>query len=303
MARTEISRLAIASGRPESTVARDLLALGKPHLTLLSSLTGAVGLGLPAGPPAPLATALATLLGLALLVGGAQALNQFLERDLDALMERTRGRPLPDGRLEPRTALVLGVVSSGLALALLGVFTSLLTVTLGAIALILYVLVYTPLKRVTPHALLVGAAAGAMPALLGSSAATGALGLPGLALYSVIALWQVPHFISIALFRRDDYARAGIRTIVGVYGEAVARRQAFLHCGWLLVAGLLLPASAAAGLFTLIAALAAGGAMWVAALTGLRPHVDAGWARRFFRLSLVYLPVLLVAVGVDRVLR
>ncbi len=295
-----ISRPVETAGRPG--LLRDLLALGKPHVTLLSVLTGAAGMWLAPGPAASPGLVAVTLLGLTLLVGGAHALNQYLERDVDALMERTRGRPLPDLRLRPATVLAAGLIASGLAVLLLGFFASLLSAALGALALNLYVLIYTPMKRVSPHALLVGAVPGAMPVLIGWSAVEGSLGLPGLALFLVVALWQVPHFVAIAIFRRDDYARAGIRTVVAVSGEAAAKRQAVLYSGWLCVAGLLLPASGA-GYLTLIAVLLAGGAMWLGALRGLRPEAGMRWARGFFRLSLVYLPVLLLALGLERVLR
>lgn len=282
---------------------RDLLALAKPHITLLSVLTGAAGFWLAPG-SLPRWEAFGLLLpSLALLIGGAHALNQYVERDLDALMERTRGRPLPDGRLRPRTALLLGLGASGLALLLLGLLINFLTALLGAVALVLYVLVYTPLKLVTPHAVLVGALPGAMPALMGWTAAAGDVGLPGLALFLVVCVWQIPHFLAIALFRREDYAQAGFRTVVAVHGEAIARRQTLLYTSWLLVASLLLAASGAAGPLALLAALAAGGAMWIAALRGPGRGTGREWARRFFRLLLLYLPALLLALAVELVLR
>ena len=286
-------------------LARDLLMLGKPHVTVLSVLTGAAGMWLAPGMGSAASPGLtvAALAGLALLVAGAHALNQYLERDVDAMMERTRGRPLPGLRLRPATALVAGLVAAGLALVVLGVFANLLSALLGALALNLYVLVYTPLKRLSPHALLVGAVPGAMPVLIGWTAVEGSLGLPGLALFLVVALWQVPHFVAIALFRREDYARAGIRTVVAVSGEAAAKRQALLYSGWLCAAGLLLPATRAAGWLTLVVVLLAGGAMWLGAARGLRPEAGMRWARRFFRLSLIYLPALLLALGLERVLR
>jgi heme o synthase len=297
----ELSRPVEVAAKP--SLARDLLALGKPHITVLSVLTGAAGMWLAPGPAASPGLTVATLAGLALLVAGAHALNQYLERDVDALMERTRSRPLPDLRLRPSTALVAGLVAAGLALAVLGVFANLLAALLGALALNLYVLVYTPLKRLSPHALLVGAVPGAMPVLIGWSAVEGSLGLPGLALFLVVALWQVPHFVAIALFRRDDYARAGIRTVVAVSGEVAAKRQALVYSGWLCAAGLLLPASRASGWLALSAGLLAGGAMWLGALRGMRPEAGPRWARGFFRLSLIYLPALLLALGVERILR
>lgn len=291
--------------RPAAPVAalRDLLALAKPHITLLSVLTGAAGFWLvPGSPPRWRAFGL-LLTALTLLIGGAHALNQYLERDLDAIMERTRGRPLPGGRLRPRTALLLGLGASGVALLLLGVFINLVTTLLGALALVLYVLLYTPLKLVTPHAVLVGAVPGAMPALMGWTAAAGDIGFPGLALFLVVGIWQVPHFLAIALYRREDYAAAGFRTVVSVHGEATARRQALLYTSWLLVASLLLAASGAAGRLATLAALVAGGSMWISALRGQGPQAGPQWARRFFRLSLLYLPALLLTLAVERALR
>ena len=297
----ERSRGPLAPDAARPSLPRDLLALGKPHITLLSVLTGAAGMWLAPGPAASLRVTVAVLLGLALLVAGAHALNQVLERDVDALMERTRQRPLPGGRLRPGTALVAGLLAAGLALGILGLQVNPITAALGAVALVLYVLVYTPLKRVTPHALLVGAIPGAMPALMGWTAASGSVGVPGLWLFLVVAIWQVPHFVAIAIFRRDDYARAGIRTIVGVHGEHVAKIQALLFSGWLVLAGLAL--APAVGLLTLLCAFGAGAAMWLGALRGLRPGAGVAWARRFFRLSLIYLPALLLALGVERLWR
>src|SRR5262249_18441529 len=141
----------------------------------------------------------------------ANTLNMYLERDVDGRMARTRHRPLPAGRLPERAALVFGIAQALVAVPLLTFGANPLTGLLGAVALILYVLVYTPMKRWSIHALLVGAVPGAMPPLLGFAARSGELSLGALALFGVIFLWQIPHFLAIALFREDDYRAAGLK--------------------------------------------------------------------------------------------
>src|SRR5579871_310059 len=201
-------------------LARDLVALTKPRITALVLLTGAVGTCLAPG-HAPAAKRLLALAGTALIVGAANALNMWWERDVDALMSRTRNRPLPAGRMSPDVALAFGLalaVVSAPMLFLVNVVTGLL----GLVALASYVLVYTPLKRSTHWALLVGAVPGAMPPLLGWTATTGSIGLGGALLFVVLFLWQVPHFAAISIFRAGEYARAGLQVVSVQHGEAAA---------------------------------------------------------------------------------
>lgn len=199
-----------------SQFARATFELAKPRVTLTVLLTGLAGAGMAsrAMPGALDAGLLLRSLGaIALLVAGANALNMLLEQDSDARMSRTRTRPLPTGRLSPDTALWLGMLWALTGLTLLSFTVNPLTGLLGAVALILYVLVYTPLKAVTPWALPVGAIPGAMPPLLGWTSVAGDVSLRGALLFAILFAWQIPHFHAIAIARRDDYERAGFRPL------------------------------------------------------------------------------------------
>ena len=191
---------------------RDIIALIKPRITLMVVATGAVGLYLAPSAPAP-QTKLGLLVGMTLLVGGANALNMYLERDIDGRAERTKDRPLPAGRLSPKLALGLSLTLGMLALLWLGLLVNTLTAVLGLLAFVSYTAFYTPMKQYSPGALVVGAVPGAMPPLMGWTAATSQLDLAGLTLFAIMFLWQLPHFIAIAIFRNDDYRRAGFKTL------------------------------------------------------------------------------------------
>src|SRR5882724_3883221 len=184
-----------APAAPAVPSLRDLLALTKPRITLLSVTTAAAGLSLARERVAP-AVLVSLIVGTGFVVGSANSLNMYLEREIDGRMARTRDRPLPAGRLRPGLALGLGIIQGLAGLWILALWAKGLTALLAAIALLVYVLVYTPLKQRSVHALWVGALAGAMPPLLGWSAATGALSGAALALFGVLFVWQIPHFRS-----------------------------------------------------------------------------------------------------------
>jgi protoheme IX farnesyltransferase len=162
------------------------------------------------------------------VVAGANALNMLLEKDSDALMTRTKGRPLPTGRLSPDVALVVGILFSLAGLGVLAAWTTALSVGVAALALISYVLVYTPMKRVSSLSLLVGAVPGALPPAIGYAALTGTIDGLGLWLFLIMFVWQVPHFLAISIFRRDEYARAGLRVLPMECGVAFAQRTALV---------------------------------------------------------------------------
>lgn len=286
--------------RPRGLVetARDLVALTKPRITLMVLLTAAGGVWLAPGhlPVVDLAIFLGAL---ALTVGSANALNCWLERDVDKLMARTAKRPLPAQRLAPGPALLFSIAMGAVAVPLLGVAVNWLTGLLGAVALLSYVFVYTPMKQISPAALLVGAVPGAMPPLMGWTAVTGRIDAPGLVLFGVLFLWQLPHFIAISVFRKDDYARAGLKVLPWVRGERIARLHAI---GW---AALLLPVSIALGPLGVAGwgYLTAATVMGVIYLwTAVRRPTEGGearWAKRLFLTSLVYLPVVFAALMID----
>lgn len=267
----------------------DYLELTKPRLGLLVLLTTLVGFVV-AAPPRPDALVLAaTLIGTALVVGGANALNQYAERHLDALMERTRDRPLPDGRLLPDQALAFGAIAAVAGLAVLALGADLLAAVLAAVAMFAYVFLYTPLKTRTPLSLLVGAVPGAIPPLIGWAAARGSLDAGAWALFALLFLWQPPHFLAIARLHRDDYLRGGF-SIGGLQeeGRRAGVLQAVAFCLLLVPTAMLPAALGIAGRLYVWGALILGlcflGAS-VLCLTDASRRAD----RRAFHASLLYL--------------
>ncbi len=210
---------------------RDLFSLTKPRITANVLLTTAAGIFLAPG-HLGLARLVATLLGTALVVGGANTLNCYVERETDARMLRTRGRAIAAGRVEPRDGLMLGLCLALVSIPLLSLALNPLTGLQALIALNSYVGIYTPLNRITPKALLVGAVPGAIPPLLGWTAVTGTLDVGGLLLFALMFVWQIPHFLAITLYLKDDYARGGHRVMPLIRGEGAARRHLLL---WALV--------------------------------------------------------------------
>jgi protoheme IX farnesyltransferase len=280
-------------------MARDVVLLGKPRLATLVLCTTAGGLWLAPGHRDALSSA-ALLLGTALVVGAANALNNFLERDIDARMRRTRDRPLPSGRLEPWVALAVGLGLPSVALPALALFTNGLTATLAALALFTYVVLYTPMKQRSSLALFVGAVPGAIPPLMGWTAVTGRLDAGGLALFALLFCWQLPHFLAISMYLKEDYARGGLRVFALVHGDRAARSWAAATSLLLIPVSLtLLPLGLAGPAYGLAAALLGGGLAGYG-LTGLWQRGAAHrWARNFFLLTLAYLTLLFAALLVS----
>lgn len=289
---------AIATETRAAPAIRDLVALTKPRVTALVIATTAGGLWLAPG-TVTLVKALATLLATSAVVGAANALNCWLERDVDRHMSRTRNRPLPAGRLLPAHALWLGIVLAVISVPVLTLVASPMAGLLATVALVSYVGLYTPLKQRTPKALLVGAVPGALPPLIGWAAATGGIEAPGLALFGILFVWQIPHFLAIAMFRKEEYARAGIAVLPAVRGERVTKIHAAL---WAIV---LVPVTLApamlglAGTAYIVVASVLGAAFVGIALAGLRPSAGRKWARTLFFASLVYLPLIFISLVVD----
>jgi protoheme IX farnesyltransferase len=279
--------------------AADFLELTKPRITSLVVVTAAVGYALGA-PVFQASVFLAVLCGTALVAGAASALNQYVEREADGRMLRTRGRPLPGGRLAPAEALAFGLAVSAAGLAVLAAGTNLLTFALGLAALLSYVLAYTPLKRVTSLCTVVGAVPGAIPPLMGWAAARGSLDRTAWALFAILFLWQLPHFLALAWIYREDYARGGFPMLaVSDADGSSTGRQALLY------GAALLPVSLAAGLFAqagsvfLWGGLAAGLAFLACAALFARRR-EVAWARRLFLASVLYLPTVLALMVFDR---
>lgn len=273
----------------------DLLALTKPRITFMVLITTAGGMWM-AGHPSAAQVAL-TLIGTALVVAGANTLNMYLERDIDGRMKRTRDRPLPAGRLRPEVALGMGIGFGVVAVPVLYFGVNPLTGALAALSLILYVLVYTPLKQKTPIALLVGAVPGAMPPLMGWTATTGTLQTPGLVLFAILWVWQVPHFMAITLFRTEDYAGAGFKILAAQRGpRAVRWRIVVWIVGLIPVSLALVPAGVERTPYLVVASLLGAGLLgW--ALSGLRGEVSERWARGVFLGSLLYLTLLFATIA------
>jgi protoheme IX farnesyltransferase len=282
----------------QRSVVADVVALGKPRITFMVLVTTTAGLLLAPTTVAP-SLMLAALAGVALVVAGANALNMYLERDVDALMTRTRNRPLPAGRLQPQVALYFGVACAVVAVPLLAVAVNPLTAFLAALSLVLYVLAYTPLKRKSTAALIVGAVPGAMPPLLGWTAATGSLDAPGIALFLILFVWQLPHFLAISIFRVDEYTRAGLKVVPAVRGLPAARLQIGVYSLLMLAVSLQVFRAGIGGPFYVAAALALGGGLVTLAAYGLGRNGDARWARWYFLYTLVYLPSLMAALALS----
>lgn len=275
-----------------------LVELGKPRITSLVLVTAAVGIWLAPSRPA-LPALVGFLAATTLLVASANTLNCWIERRIDARMRRTRGRPLPSGRLSPTAALLAGVGEAVVGVALCAWATNPLTTALGALALLTYVTVYTPLKRVSWLALPVGAIPGALPPLMGWTAATGTLAAPGWFLFAILFFWQLPHFVAIALYLKEDYGRGGLRVLPLVHGDGAARRHLFAYTLLLVAVSLAATPLGLAGPLYSGTAIVLGAAFVVFAAAGLARGGSNVWARRAFLYSLAYLPVLIAVLVLD----
>ncbi|HST90419.1 MAG TPA: heme o synthase [Ktedonobacterales bacterium] len=279
------------------------LNLMKPHVTVLllgttlAAMVVAAG-GLPAG-----GLILATLLGGACAAGSANAINCYWDRDIDAIMARTRSRTLPAGRVPPAHALVFGLALAAGSFLILYRFVNLLSAALALAAIAFYVLIYTMwLKRTTPQNIVIGGAAGAVPVLIGWAAVTNSIGLAAVWMFLVIFLWTPPHFWALSLVLKHDYQRAGVPMLPVVAGERETYRQIILYSLLLLAATLVLFATQAMGYLYLAAALLLGLGLLVLAFLLAREQTLKR-ARTLFWFSNYYLALLFAAMVVDRVLR
>ena len=278
-----------------------LSELFKARLTTLVILTTAMGFHLGNVGPVDWVLFVHAVLGTAMLAAGAAALNEYIERDLDAKMPRTAHRPIPTGEIRPETALMLGVSAAVLGLAELTLWVNPLTAFLGMLTLASYVFVYTPLKRLTTLNTLVGAIPGAVPPLMGWTAATNTMDAGGWILFAILFFWQLPHFMAIAWLYRDDYAKGGFKMlpVLDATGQRTAA-TAIRHTLALMIFSLMPFTFGLAGRWYLAAAVVMGVAFLVC---GIRFAVERSSvnARRLFFASIIYLPLLLgVLVGDKR---
>ena len=210
---------------------KDFWDLTKPRMNVVVLLTTVAGYYLAARNSVEWARIIPTLLGTGLAAAGASVLNQLMERRFDALMPRTADRPLPAGRIRPVEALLFGLLLAVTGIAVLAIDVNILTASLGAVTLVTYLLVYTPAKRYTTLCTVFGAVPGAIPVMMGCTAATGRITPTALALFLILFVWQVPHFLAIAILYRDDYARGGFHILpVSDKSLDVTCRQIVLYC-------------------------------------------------------------------------
>ena len=295
-----------AAGQPgRSQVQRvmDYVALTKPRIVVLLLVTAFASMLIAAPGRVSPWLIFFTLAGGAMSAGSANAINQLLERDIDALMSRTRRRPIPAGRVSPPYAFAFAVLLGTAAFVEMAVLVNLLAALLSLAALLFYVFVYTVwVKRSTPQNIVIGGAAGAVPPLVGWVAATGHLSLTAILLFVIVFLWTPPHFWALALFRRDDYARAHVPMLPVVAGEGETRRQIVIYSVVLVLVTLLLYPVGRMGLLYLLSAGMLGGVFMVLALRLQRLQTTAA-AVKVFGYSILYLGLLFAAMVADRLLR
>ncbi|MGA2582825.1 MAG: heme o synthase [Tepidisphaeraceae bacterium] len=277
------------------------LELVKPRMNLLILGTTFVGYDMAARVPADWRKLAPTLIGTALCAGSAAVLNQLVESKHDALMPRTARRPIPTGRISPSEALALGLTMGIAGGAALWLFVNGLTAMLGILTLASYVLLYTPLKRLTTMNTLVGAVPGAIPPVMGWTAVSGSLWLPAVAIFGILFVWQIPHFLAIAILYREDYRKGGFKMLPVEDSDLPATgRQILLYTAALLPISLLPVAWSEAGRVYAVSAVVLGAIfLYYAARCAIsRQRSDA---RKLFFTSIIYLPALLTILMLDRV--
>ena len=300
-----VGATSVPTQSPARSVARsgralDFVALTKPRLNLLVLLTTVAGLYLASPNGVALALAAHTLIGTALVAGGAAALNQVWERETDRRMRRTSSRPLPRGRLGVAEGTWFGVLLAGAGLVELALGATLAAAAVAAATLISYVVVYTPLKTRTSLATIVGAIPGALPPVIGWAAATGDITLPAIVLFGIVFFWQMPHFLAIAWMYKDDYRNAGIPLLPVVEPDGRRTgRQALLYTAALWPVSLLPALVGLAGApYSAVATSLGIVFIWLSVVFARdRSHESA---RQLFLFSITYLPLLLGALVADR---
>ena len=292
----EAASIPIAVAGRRSSPLADYIALTKPRLNALVVASSAAGYYLgSAAALDPVAMAVAVA-GTAMVAGGSAVLNQVYERDTDALMRRTRLRPLPDGRVSPADARVYGLGLATVGVALLAARANVLAAGLALTTLAIYLTIYTPLKRRSPAATLVGAVPGALPPLIGWTASHGSVSVGGLALFAIVFLWQIPHFMAIAWLYRDDYGKAGfpMLPVIDPDGGRTAK-HALVYAAALWPVSIAPALTGVAGNVYLACAVVLGAALlWLAIRFKAEPNDRT--ARALFIGSITYLPLLWIAM-------
>ena len=288
--------------RSAFAVLKAYVALTKPRIIELLLVTTVPTMVIAQRGMPPLGLVLATLLGGSLAAGSANAINNYVDRDIDELMARTSSRPLPRHSVTPTAALRFGIVLGIASFVWLFATVNLLSAVLAVAAIFFYVFVYTlGLKRRSPQNIVIGGAAGCVPVLVGWAAVTGEVGLPALLLFAIVFAWTPPHFWALALKYRDDYARAGVPMMPVVHGVAETARQILLYSVLLVCVTLMFGPVGQMGMLYLVASLLLGGIFITKAVQLLRRN-DERNAMRLFRYSITYLGLLFVAMAIDAVI-
>ena len=299
--------MSFSTGAVDTTVAgvfrrvADFIELAKPRVVLMVLITAFVGFYVGSEEVPNYLRLFQMLIGTALAAAGTLALNQFLERETDGMMERTRRRPLPDGRVQPGEAFWFGLLVTIAGLSYLAFSVNFISAWVTALITTSYLLVYTPMKRKSSLCMLIGAVPGALPPVIGWAAARGSLDVDAWLLFAIMFLWQVPHTLAIARLYRDDYAKAGIKFLPVIEPEGGSmNRQIISHCAALLAVSLLPTLVGLAGPIYFIVAFVLGIGLLA---RGIRLAMEStlSQARRLLFASLIYLPVLLLVMALDRI--
>ena len=293
---------AAAARRPATEIIRAYVALTKPRIIELLLVTTVPTMVIAQRGLPPLSLVLATLVGGSLAAGSANAINNYVDRDIDELMKRTSQRPLPRHSVDPAAALRFGIVLGVISFFWLLATVNLLSAVLAVAAILFYVFVYTlGLKRRSPQNIVIGGAAGCVPVLVGWAAVTGEVGLPALLLFAIVFAWTPPHFWALALKYREDYSRAGVPMLPVVRGVAETGRQILLYSILLVCITLMFGPVGQMGMLYLVAAVGLGGTFIYMAWRLLRDTTEQ-MAMRLFRYSITYLGLLFTAMAVDAVI-
>ena len=281
--------------------AADYIELIKPRLVVMILITTAAGFYLGAQQTVDWLLCLHTLIGAGLTAAGVLGLNQYLERDVDAQMKRTRDRPLPDGRMNPLEALIAGAALTGSGMLYLTFIVNTLSGFVLSLIVVSYLFLYTPLKRKTSLCTLIGAVPGALPPVVGWVAARGSLTGEAWVLFAILFLWQIPHSLAIAYIYREDYAKAGFRLLPVVHPDGASTcRQIVVNCIALLGIGLLPALYNVAGSIYFFTALLAGGTFLAFGIYLQRTR-SVKAARYLLYASLLYLPVVFITMALDKI--
>ena len=281
--------------------AADYIELIKPRLVVMILITTAAGFYLGAQQTVDWLLCLHTLIGAGLTAAGVLGLNQYLERDVDAQMKRTRDRPLPDGRMNPLEALIVGAALTGSGMLYLTFIVNTLSGFVLSLIVVSYLFLYTPLKRKTSLCTLIGAVPGALPPVVGWVAARGSLTGEAWVLFAILFLWQLPHSLAIAYIYREDYANAGFRLLPVVHPDGASTcRQIVINCVALLGIGLLPALYNVAGSIYFFTALLAGGTFLAFGIYLQRTR-SVKAARYLLYASLLYLPVVFITMALDKI--